>query len=190
MRFIAVASLAACALAGATWADEPNPEQVAQARAAVKSLGEGLKSQLMAAIEAGGPVSAISVCRSIAPELAAQTSQAAGLTVGRTALRVRNPTNAPDEWERATLADFANEIAAGADPQTLERAEAVTDASGAATFRYMKAIPMGGEPCLTCHGAPEPALKAEIARLYPQDQATGFKPGELRGAFTIKGPAR
>jgi hypothetical protein len=28
-------------------------------------------------------------------------------------------------------------------------------------------------------------LKTEIEKLYPQDQATGFKPGELRGAFTV-----
>jgi len=53
----------------------------------------------------------------------------------------------------------------------------------------MKAIPMRAEPCLLCHGAPEPALKAEIDRLYPQDQATGFRPGELRGAFTVSAPA-
>lgn len=190
MRFIPAVALAACALASAAWAAEPDPAQVAQARAAVKSLGESLKAQLMEAIKAGGPGTAISVCRTIAPELAAQVSQASGLTVGRTALRVRNPANAPDEWERAVLMAFARQIAAGADPQTLEHAETVTDASGAATFRYMKAIPMGAEPCLTCHGAPEPALKAEIARLYPQDQATGFRPGELRGAFTVEGPAR
>ena len=37
-----------------------------------------------------------------------------------------------------------------------------------------------------CHGSGlDPALKAEIERLYPDDQATGFKAGELRGAFTV-----
>ena len=50
----------------------------------------------------------------------------------------------------------------------------------------MKAIPTAAEPCLTCHGSSlQPELKAEILRLYPNDQATGFKPGELRGAFTV-----
>ena len=61
--------------------------------------------------------------------------------------------------------------------------------ASASTFRYMKAIPMGAVPCLTCHGAPEPALNAEILRLYPQDRATGFAPGDLRGAFTVSMPA-
>jgi hypothetical protein len=190
MRFmIAAAAFAAGAIAvNAAGAAEPQSAQIGQARAAVKELGEGLKSQLMAAIKAGGPISAIGVCKTIAPALAEKAGTVRGLKVGRTALRVRNPANAPDAWERGVLEDFAAQIKAGADASRLEHAETVTDASGASTFRYMKAIPMGAVPCLTCHGAPEPALKAEIMRLYPQDQATGFKPGELRGAFTVSAP--
>jgi hypothetical protein len=187
---VAAAAFAACALiASAAGAAEPNPAQVAQARAAVKELGENLKLQLMAAIASGGPASAIGVCKTIAPALAEKTGSVRGLKVGRTALRVRNAANAPDAWERGVLADFAAQIKAGADPAKLERAETVTDAAGVATFRYMKAIPMAAVPCLTCHGAPEPSLKAEITRLYPQDEATGFRPGELRGAFTVTAPA-
>jgi hypothetical protein len=185
----AAAALAAALFAGAAGAAEPDPAQVKQARAAVKDLGEGLKRQLMAAIKAGGPASAIGVCQTIAPGLAEKAGQARALKVGRTGLRVRNPANAPDDWERRVLEDFAARIKGGTDAAKLERAETVFDASGAAAFRYMKAIPMAAEPCLTCHGAPEPSLKAEIARLYPQDQATGFKPGELRGAFTVSAPA-
>jgi hypothetical protein len=187
---VAAAVLAACALiASAAWGAEPDPAQVAQARAAVKELGENLKRQLMAAIASGGPASAIGVCKTIAPALAEKVGSVRGLKVGRTALRVRNPANAPDGWERGVLAEFAAQIKAGADPAKLERAETVTDAAGVATFRYMKAIPMAAVPCLTCHGAPEPSLKAEITRLYPQDEATGFRPGELRGAFTVTAPA-
>jgi len=56
----------------------------------------------------------------------------------------------------------------------------------AGAFRCTKAIPTAAEPCLMCHGSGlDPALKAEIERLYPDDQATGFKAGELRGAFTV-----
>jgi hypothetical protein len=142
----------------------------------------------MAALKAGGPMAAIGVCKTIAPSLAEQAGATRGLKVGRTALRLRNPANAPDAWERGVLEDFAAKIKAGTDPDKLEHAEVLTDATGAATFRYMKAIPMRAEPCLVCHGAPEPALKAEITRLYPQDEATGFKPGDLRGAFTVRAP--
>jgi len=188
-RTILAALAAGALLAGSVRAAEPDPAQVASARAAVKEMGESLKRELMAAIAVGGPQAAIGVCKTIAPALAEKTSAARGLKVGRTALRVRNPANAPDAWERAVLEDFAARIKTGADAATLEHAETITDASGASTFRYMKAIPMGAVPCLTCHGAPEPALKAEIMRLYPQDQATGFRPGDLRGAFTVSAPS-
>ena len=49
----------------------------------------------------------------------------------------------------------------------------------------MKAIPTG-EVCLKCHGSNvAPDVKAAIGELYPEDQATGFKAGELRGAFSV-----
>jgi hypothetical protein len=181
--------LAACMFySPARAADTPqlSEAQLAAARAASKDLGETLKAQLVAAIKAGGPQSAVGVCRTIGPAIAGQASQAHGLEVGRTALRVRNPANAPDDFERRALEDFVQKIVAGADPAKLEHAEIVAE-NGETTFRYMKAIPTAAEPCLACHGANvEPALKAEILRLYPDDQATGFKTGELRGAFTVK----
>lgn len=158
---------------------------LAVARAAAKGLGETLKAQLIAAIRAGGPIAAVGVCRSIAPAIADDQSKAHSVQVGRTALKVRNPANAPDAFERRVLEDFVRKINAGADPASLEHAETVTQ-NGESVFRYMKAIPTAAEPCLTCHGSNlEPSLKAEIQRLYPDDQATGFRAGELRGAFTV-----
>ena len=38
--------------------------------------------------------------------------------------------------------------------------------------------------CATCHGeSVEPALLARIRERYPEDQAVGFRVGELRGLF-------
>jgi hypothetical protein len=42
--------------------------------------------------------------------------------------------------------------------------------------------------CLMCHGPEEqivPEIKAQLAKLYPDDRATGFEEGELRGWFWI-----
>ena len=169
----------------ASWSQAGEGE-IGKARAAVKGLGESLKAQLMAAIKAGGPVPAIAVCRTVAPALADETSKDSGFTVTRTALRVRNPKNAPDAWERKVLEDFVARTAAGADPATLEHSEILSE-GGRRTFRYMKAIPTAAEPCLACHGASiEPAVKAQVDKLYPEDQATGFKAGDLRGAFSVR----
>jgi hypothetical protein len=160
--------------------------QLAKAREAIKGLGGNLKKELVGAMEKGGPVSAIDICRTAAPSIAEAQSQQHGVEVARTALKVRNPKNAADEFERRVLEDFVKKIEAGSDPAMLDYSETVTAADGSKEFRYMKAIPTAEKPCLACHGeniAPE--VKAEIDRLYPEDEATGFKAGELRGAFTV-----
>jgi hypothetical protein len=54
----------------------------------------------------------------------------------------------------------------------------------------MKAIAIpANAPCLICHGEKiDPAVDARLKTLYPQDQATGHKQGDVRGAFTITQP--
>ncbi len=118
--------------------------------------------------------------------LAAERSAAAGMTVGRTALKVRNGANAPTDTERRVLEQFVKDIAGGADAMKLDHAAIVED-GGKKSFLYMKPIMTAGKPCLACHGSElEPAVAAKIKELYPQDQATGFNAGDLRGAFVVK----
>jgi len=53
---------------------------------------------------------------------------------------------------------------------------------------YMRAIFINPPICFGCHGKPEelkPEVTAALARLYPNDQATGYQKGELRGAFVV-----
>ena len=70
--------------------------------------------------------------------------------------------------------------------------ESVANLERAATvgneYRYMKAIAIPeGAPCLACHGeAIDAAVATRLRELYPSDKATGYKQGELRGAFTIR----
>lgn len=162
-------------------------ERVAASRAAVKDFMGTLQGELQAAMKAGGPTNAIEVCNKKAPAIAQEVSKAKGFHIARTSLKTRNPDNAPDAWERKVLEDFEARKRAGEDPTKLEHHEVVT-ADGKQTFRYMKAIPTG-ELCLNCHGEKlDPKVSETLKRLYPKDQATGFKVGDLRGAFTISQP--
>ena len=161
---------------------------VDQSRQLAMQLGGQLKGELSKAIAEGGAMAAINVCYLRAPEIAAQLSQASGARVGRTALRVRNPSNAPDELERSVLEQFSADLGSGPVDRPLEAVFEIRRGD-AVERRYMRAIPTDAL-CLTCHGkvlAPE--LAAAIARDYPKDQATGFEQGQLRGAFSVVWPA-
>jgi len=155
------------------------------ARAAAVDFGMTLIGELQKAIAAGGPVNAIGVCNVAAPKIAADKSVAKQMTIGRTSLQLRQPNNKPDAWEMQQLLRFEERKAAGENPANIEFAEYI-ETGGQRVFRYMKAIPTA-ELCLACHGdALAPGVAAKLKELYPHDAATGFKVGDLRGAFTIR----
>lgn len=160
---------------------------VTESRAIVGAFMAELKGELEAAIRTQGPVEAVSVCQRVAPALAARLSQESGGKVARTSLKLRNPANAPDAWERQVLERFEQMRQQGSDPMALEHSEVVS-IDEQKVQRYMKAIPTGSI-CLLCHGQDiDPDVQEALKRLYPQDQATGFSPGDIRGAFTVTRP--
>lgn len=178
MRLILVlAALPAMAWA-APGADLASLER--EAASLVPAFQQQLMQTVKQAVAEGGPVHAVHACQLLAPTIAVEHSQHPW-KVGRTALRLRNPDNQPDAWERQVLQEFAQRQGAGEDLMQMN-ASAVVDGE----FRYMQAIATG-EPCLACHGQ---AIKAEVAakieQSYPDDQAIGFTLGELRGAFTLR----
>jgi hypothetical protein len=188
MRTLA-AVLAAFALGApiAVSAAQPSEADLQDARALAKEFMTSLKGELEAAIAEGGPVNAIAVCRGAAPGIAGEISSTSGWAVGRTAMKVRNPRNAPSVRERAVLMKFMARAEKGEDLTKMESA-AVIEEGDRRYLHYMKAIPTGGV-CLTCHGSDlGPELEEAIQESYPADAATGFEAGELRGAFTFVKP--
>lgn len=178
---VVVASLVSVGAAQASDVEALKTEAVG----VVKSFGGPLKMALEAGMQEGGPVHAIGVCNTKAPELAEQASAASGWSVGRTSLKLRNPNNEPDAWELATLQEFEARKAGGESPDTIAKAE-IVDENGQKTFRFMKAIGTA-DVCLNCHGAElKPEVAAKLDGLYPDDQARGFSKGDLRGAFTLR----
>lgn len=158
-----------------------------QSRIVVSDFMLLLKTELKAAMKEGGPSNAIQVCRNKAPEIAAEISAKQGWRVARTSLKLRNPHNEADAWELKVMQAFEKRKTAGEEIKTLEFAEIVTT-DGKKQFRYMKAIPTG-KVCLQCHGSNvDPNVAATLKNYYPHDQATGFKQGDIRGAFTITQP--
>lgn len=178
-----------CVFASLCFSQSLFAEKVAQAdldlsHKVVKLFMGSLKGELMSAMKAGGPINALNVCNTKAVVITQGVSNDTKMDVGRTSLKLRNPINVPDNWEVKVLNDFEKRKAAGEAVKPMEYAE-VVDNNGTKQFRYMKAIPVA-KPCLNCHGQNVKAgVLSKIAELYPNDKATGYKLGDIRGAFTI-----
>jgi hypothetical protein len=154
-----------------------------QANELIQLFSSSLKKTLVETLQTDGPVAAIAVCKEQAPQIAKSLSQQYGLNIGRTSLRTRNPNNLPDIWEKSVLDSFETRHQAGQKLTELSFIEKPNT-----QWRMMKAIPTG-QVCLICHGEQlAPSVSDQLNRLYPHDQATGFKLGDIRGAFTVSEP--
>jgi len=172
------------------WAESSQQHQAAAdaSKVFMQALGRAMKTEM----KQNGPVAAIKVCSEISPTIAGEISREKGWKVTRVGTRVRNPMLAmPDVWEQKVLASFQARADKGEPFQSMTYSEWVDEPNGKA-FRFMKAI--GVKPvCLTCHGSPSDIpvpVKNILSERYPHDQATGYKKGDLRGAVSIKQPAK
>ena len=155
-----------------------------EARGIAKAFGGELKAEVQKSMKAGGPVPTIAICHDKAPKIAAAAAKKSGWDVSRTSLKIRNPENAADAWETKVMQAFEARQAKGEALNGMDYAETV-ETDGKKTFRYMMAIPTG-KPCLHCHAAEIKApVEASLKELYPNDQARGFKLGDMRGAFSL-----
>ena len=157
-----------------------NAQQAAQqtkAEQARDGLGKALLAELTAALEQGA-VHAITVCSERAPALAEEKSKAFAVRVGRTSLSLRNPDNGAPEWAK-------QHVGAG---------QAAPAYFGGAGGEFAALYPIRLMPqCLQCHGKVDdlaPEVRDVLAKNYPQDRATGFAAGDLRGWFWVEVPAK
>lgn len=153
---------------------------VARAQAVLRPLKKRLMGEVMAAMKAGGPIKAIEVCQIKAPQITREVAPA-GMTIGRTSHKVRNPQNAPKEWHKPILALYQGK-ARGQAP-AFQKTKLPDGSIGYAEPIYT------GAPCLKCHGDDKsipPAVSALLAKTYPKDQAKGFAAGQFRGIFWVE----
>jgi hypothetical protein len=190
MRFAAVLVLSLAPVVQAAWAQD-EASLLADTRKTALPVLPKVVQAMQTAIQEQGPIGAIPVCKEKAPQLLQEMRQQTGWDIRRVSLKTRNPaTGTPDAWEARKLADFDIQVANGAKAQEIEVGEIIVASDGKRSYRYMKALPVA-EVCVACHGPAEslPAdLKAALAKDYPHDRATGYSPGQVRGALTVIRP--
>ncbi|NJK90048.1 MAG: DUF3365 domain-containing protein [Myxococcales bacterium] len=154
-------------------------ERLEKAKAAKSKLASRLMEELSSAVSEGNFARGVEVCRDTAPKVAREVSTDLDIEIGRTSFKVRNPKNRPEGW-RARMVEA-------------RPTDDVVLAGPGGAVGYFSPIRLA-EPCVACHGTNEQMaspVKEILASAYPEDEATGFAPGDLRGWFWVEvsGPA-
>lgn len=157
----------------------PSADEALQARvqAAAAAFGPTLRARLTEAVKAGGPPEGVKVCTQDAQEIGARVAVEHSVSIGRTSLKLRNPANTGPDW-------VMERLRSGEAGPLRE----VVDVDGARVARMAVPIVIE-EPCLVCHGDPaafSPELSAALAANYPEDAATGYALGDVRGLLWIE----
>lgn len=174
-----------CARGGPAVDTAARDSALVRAKLAADDLGKDLMGLLLGALDREGPAGAIAFCADSAQVRTARHA-AQGVSVRRVGTRLRNPANAAaDSAEAAILARFAAAHAAGAAP-----VEVVEEVSGPGGRELLYARPiLVAERCTACHGDPtgfDPVVRQVLADRYPDDAATGYAPGDLRGMLVAR----
>lgn len=144
--------------------------------AAQHALQEALKS----ALAEGGVPGAVQYCHLNALTLVRDLEDSLEVSIRRVTNRPRNPLDTLSSLEKQIWEAYE---------YSPENAEAQIQVLDKETLLFTKPIRITNGLCLNCHGAAGETLTPEnhslINQLYPEDQATGYRIGDLRGIWRV-----
>jgi len=112
-------------------------------------------------------------------EIGKKFYNATGYQLRQVSSKYRNPKNKPDKFEEKALAEFEKD-------KNLSEYKGVDNINDQKVLRYL--IPLHiEEACLKCHSAKE-TIPEIIQEDYPEDKATDYVFGDLRGAISVAVP--
>lgn len=159
---------------------------LAEGQVITQAAFKTLSAHLQQAMAEGGVANALKFCNIKAMPLTDSLARSYGIELRRASHRPRNPANRADSMELATIQTYLGQIEAN------NELRPVVHASGQ-QISYHAPIRIPGALCLNCHGQPASDISESdlrvIQKLYPEDEATGFSVGELRGIWSIRFPA-
>lgn len=180
---VALITMGSCDKAG-----KQSAQHLEFAKGVMQDVLRGLVNSLQQKVAAEGAAKAVPFCNEFAPQYGkgkmAEWAARARTELGadtfrfrRISAQPRNPKNTPTERQAQILAAWSRDGAT------------VVQYTEAGKSYTMHPILISQPLCLSCHGTAETADKAAIAavqKLYPEDKATGYKLGDLRGAFVTE----
>jgi hypothetical protein len=157
--------------------------QIQRADLVIISLQDAMLAELSRDMEQGGPALAVRACHLDTTTTAYRIAKQEGIQAGRTADRLRVPTNAPKPWAAPLVAQYAGKRAADVEGFAVDLGDRV------GVLRPMAERPL----CASCHGDRDkldPRVRQELDERYPRDRALNFQPGEVRGWFWVEVPKK
>jgi len=140
-----------------------------------------LKTELTNAMARGGIKEAVIYCNLNALKITDSLSKIHGVEIKRLSTKNRNPNNLLD---LKTDLKYVNNNGIGSHEEYIANEDGVLNSL--TTYIPIKTKPM----CLSCHGDIKNNIGEEnyklIKSIYPNDKATGYKEGDLRGFWSIK----
>ena len=137
-----------------------------------------LLSNVMQAIKSGGPEYAVTFCNERAVPLTDSLAKANNCIIQRVSDKYRNPANKLTEydqeiWKQLNSSSPVNPILVAENGKMV----------------FYKPIKIAMAACLTCHGTTGKEMNEKTAKIvnekYPDDLATGYQEGDLRGLWKI-----
>ena len=148
-----------------------------------KSTFKVFKSKIEEVGAKQGLPAVVDFCHANAKKLTDSIGKAHHVVMRRTSHKLRNGKNEPTDAERDVLNQYLEMM------EENKRLEPIVRKEKDGYIHFYAPIKLK-EKCLQCHGKPGSEIKdvvlKKIQEKYPEDQATGFKVGDLRGIWDIK----
>jgi hypothetical protein len=175
--------------ASGTSSPESTPDSLMQEQLTEKGteiaglITSSLVSTLFTAIEEKGVAGAVEFCSLKAIPITDSISKAESVSIQRISHKPRNPDNSATMEER----ELINRLKARPGNNGPDMTPVIISQDGAHTF--YSPVFIATPTCLQCHGMVDKDIQPEVLEVlrsgYPEDMATGFELGEMRGLLKI-----
>lgn len=163
----------------------PHERAAKTAKEAVHRLHTMMKSRVKPKMKEGGVPAAAAFCAEESYKMIEQLDRELGpdVSIKRVSLRNRNPASYPLPEEEDIVRAF--ELIEASDAYL---PKAIVQMVDARTYKVYLPATMSSRNCKKCHGTEseiDPAVRSYLKERYPQDRATGFRSGQVRGAVIV-----
>lgn len=166
--------------------NDPTQESAKIGETVSTALIQKLSGELKAQMSQNGILAALGFCNARAQTLTKEISNTTHYKVKRVTLLDRNPQNLASTEESAILNTWQKKLN---ENQALPSYEIHSKGN---MDHYYRPLVINNEACLKCHGTvdSQSELGKAIKTAYPNDHATGYKMGDLRGMIVVDIPVK